>query len=250
MIKLLLSFVLIILPLASSSEVILLKTGKEIKGPIVDKTDDYVVVDFDGVFIKYYHDQIENIYSQRQKIPVISPVSSLTTVSLGPVSGKINTNQNQTRLRQLLSLYARIQKTFRFMEELDVVIDNVQTQGFHPQYEKNYIYNILRNIGKFSKSEKIEMKKNNNYIADFQEDYLKLLSLNQAFLNAVQKESRDVILNKLKEYFDRYSELLIKFREEFKANDVELYKYQMIDGDLLKLKQLFVSFERHSFEVK
>ena len=250
MIEFVLSLILFILPFTSSAEVILLKSGKEIKGPIIDKTNDYVVVDFDGVYIKYYHDQIENIYSHKQKVPVISPVSSVTTVSPAPVFGKIKTNQNQTRLRQLLSLYARAQKTFQFMEELSVVLDNVETQGFHPQYEKNFIYNILRNIQRFSEAEKMEMKKNNNYIADFQKDYLQLLRSNQDFLTAIQKDSRDVILSRLKEYFDLYSRFLIDLQEEFKSNDIEAYKYQMITDDLLRSKQLFVSFETHSFEVK
>ncbi len=51
-------------PVYLSAETILLKSGKIVEGKVLEKTDKYVKLDFQGVALTYYSDQIERIDSK------------------------------------------------------------------------------------------------------------------------------------------------------------------------------------------
>lgn len=43
------------------AETVVLKTGQEIEGTVIEKTDEYIVIDFRGVSLRYYADEITDI---------------------------------------------------------------------------------------------------------------------------------------------------------------------------------------------
>ena len=48
--------------------VLTLKSGKKVEGQIIEKTDEYIKIDFSGIPLTYYMDQIENIGPSRSKL--------------------------------------------------------------------------------------------------------------------------------------------------------------------------------------
>jgi len=59
--KIILIILLLILPSFSFAETLVLKSGQRIEGKIVEKTDDYIKVDFQGIVLTYFLDEISNI---------------------------------------------------------------------------------------------------------------------------------------------------------------------------------------------
>jgi len=43
------------------AEAVILKSGKKLEGKILEKTDKYIKIDFDGIPLTYYFDEIEKI---------------------------------------------------------------------------------------------------------------------------------------------------------------------------------------------
>ena len=58
--KILIIFLLISFTLQSHSETITFKNGKTIDAPVLERTEEYIKVDIEGVGIKYYVDEIVN----------------------------------------------------------------------------------------------------------------------------------------------------------------------------------------------
>ena len=58
---LLCGFILLCLVLASSAETIVFKSGKTINAEIIQRTNEFIKIDFNGVYLTYYLDQIEDI---------------------------------------------------------------------------------------------------------------------------------------------------------------------------------------------
>ncbi len=54
-------------PAISSAATIVLKTGQTIEGTIIEKTDKYVKIDFQGAPLTYYFDEIANISGEPPK---------------------------------------------------------------------------------------------------------------------------------------------------------------------------------------
>ena len=59
------------LPIFASAETILLKSGKTIEGKLIEKTNEYIKIDFQGVVLTYFFDEIESV--DGQKYSVVSP---------------------------------------------------------------------------------------------------------------------------------------------------------------------------------
>jgi len=60
------------LPTLSTAETITLKSGQEIEGKIIEKTDKYLKVDFQGVTITYFNDEIERVDSNTTVMPLLN----------------------------------------------------------------------------------------------------------------------------------------------------------------------------------
>ncbi len=56
-------------PFSAFAETIVLKSGKKVEGKIIEKTDKYIKVDFDGVPLTYFFDMIERIEGEQKPVP-------------------------------------------------------------------------------------------------------------------------------------------------------------------------------------
>lgn len=69
-------------PVSIFAETIVLKTGKTVEGKIVEKTNEYIKVDFQGVPVTYFIDEIESVDETKsvdeteQSLPVITEEES------------------------------------------------------------------------------------------------------------------------------------------------------------------------------
>jgi len=59
-------------PFCLLAETIILKSGKTIKGRIIEKTEEYIKIDFYGVPITYYFEEIESIHGVDPLEPIIT----------------------------------------------------------------------------------------------------------------------------------------------------------------------------------
>jgi tetratricopeptide (TPR) repeat protein len=66
-------------PVLSFAETILLKSGKTVEGKLIERTDQYIKIDFQGVPLTYFFDEIENIDGQK----------------IGPLFSKVETNDKK-----------------------------------------------------------------------------------------------------------------------------------------------------------
>ena len=97
------------IPFSLFAETIVLKSGKQIEGKILEKTDEYVRIDFMGVALSYFYDQIETIDG-------VKPISA----KKGIVPIKKEYSQNY-QLEQ--ASYAKSQKRCEQLEELSKKIE-------------------------------------------------------------------------------------------------------------------------------
>ena len=67
---------LLFLPFSLSAETIILKSGKTIEAPIIEKNDKSIKVEIRGVSITYYSDEIESIDGEKIKIETPSAIST------------------------------------------------------------------------------------------------------------------------------------------------------------------------------
>lgn len=58
--------ILFLFPILVSAETITLKSGKTVEGKLIEKTDKYIKIDFQGIPLTYYLDEIESIDGQKQ----------------------------------------------------------------------------------------------------------------------------------------------------------------------------------------
>jgi len=59
--KLTVVFLFLFVPTLASAEIIVLKSGKTMEGKLIEKTDKYIKIDFQGVPLTYYFDEIQSI---------------------------------------------------------------------------------------------------------------------------------------------------------------------------------------------
>ena len=81
--KIILIVMLLALPLVCFAETIVLKSGKTIEAKIVEKTDKYVRIDFEGVPLTYFLEDIESIdgnkiviSSSLDKAPIVTDITA------------------------------------------------------------------------------------------------------------------------------------------------------------------------------
>lgn len=65
----LVSLTCLCLSMSAFAETIVLKSGKTITGKLIEKTDEYIKIDFQGVSLTYFLDEIESIEGQDAVIP-------------------------------------------------------------------------------------------------------------------------------------------------------------------------------------
>jgi len=84
-------------PILVSAETILLKSGKTVEGKLIERADSYITIDFEGVTLTYFLDEIESIDGQKQPVvllkkdPVLEPQKNETSKN----SAQLNTVQEK-----------------------------------------------------------------------------------------------------------------------------------------------------------
>ena len=77
--KILLIFLLLMVPLFSFAETVILKSGQRIEGRIIEKTNEYVKVDFQGIVLTYFSDEINGIEGLKNSFLAKGPPLSRET---------------------------------------------------------------------------------------------------------------------------------------------------------------------------
>ena len=72
-------FLILNMAISAYGEILILKTGQTIEGKIVEKTDTYVKIDFYGIFLTYYHDEIERIIDDATPVDITTAPSNDST---------------------------------------------------------------------------------------------------------------------------------------------------------------------------
>ena len=80
--------VLFILPPFASAETVVLKSGKTVEGKLIEKTDKYIKMDFQGVPLTYFLDEIESIDGKNVYVAPVTE-SSLANTSEKPAAIEI-----------------------------------------------------------------------------------------------------------------------------------------------------------------
>jgi len=57
-------------PVSVFAETIVLKSGKTVEGKLIEKTDKYIKIDFQGVPLTYYLDEVESVDEVKQDFPL------------------------------------------------------------------------------------------------------------------------------------------------------------------------------------
>lgn len=78
-------------PISIFAETIVLKSGKIVEGKLIEKTDKYIIIDFQGISLTYYLDEVESIDG---KLVNISKKSVIIDVSNPGYAKPPNTEDN------------------------------------------------------------------------------------------------------------------------------------------------------------
>jgi len=76
--------IVLCLPILSSADTIVLKSGQKIEGKIIEKTDKHIKIDFQGVPVTYFIDEIERIDS-----PSVTPIQNSNLITKFQLSNKM-----------------------------------------------------------------------------------------------------------------------------------------------------------------
>lgn len=92
----LLLIIILCSPVLSSAETIILKSGKKVEGKVIEKTDKYVKIDFLGVPITYFMDEIERIYAEKSGFDEVAlSKGRIVNVDLGKNVSNPDEEENQ-----------------------------------------------------------------------------------------------------------------------------------------------------------
>jgi len=76
------------IPTLALAETVFLKSGQKIEGKLLEKTDKYIKIDFDGVVLTYFLDEISNIEEEKKPEPF-------------PAEDKLNKQENDTEEKNI-----------------------------------------------------------------------------------------------------------------------------------------------------
>ncbi|MCM8786612.1 MAG: hypothetical protein NC935_00975 [Candidatus Omnitrophica bacterium] len=134
---------LIFVYLPTFAEIIRLKSGKIVEGEIVEKTNEYVKIDFLGVKLKYYFDQIDAIEEKQSKF--IEPISTKDSSSFfDKTSTQVLTDTDWNYSINLLSSWEEMSQY-----ELKAAV----VKGFKPK--EDCPITIQLQVGRFSETDTI-----------------------------------------------------------------------------------------------
>jgi hypothetical protein len=80
--KILVMSFLVLMAGTADAENLILKSGRKVEGKILEKTDDYVKIDFNGVALKFYSDEIASVDQGPDIVPAeIQPMKEPKDIS-------------------------------------------------------------------------------------------------------------------------------------------------------------------------
>ncbi|MCM8831657.1 MAG: hypothetical protein NC918_05675 [Candidatus Omnitrophica bacterium] len=138
---------LIFVSLPTFADVIRLKSGKTVEGKIIEKTDEYVKIDFLGVKLKYYFDEIEKLEEGSSKIiePTVTKDSSLFFADKTTTQLLTDTNWNYSF--KLLPSWSQMSQ---------YELKSAMVKGFKPK--EDCPITIQLQVGRFSETDTIGKK--------------------------------------------------------------------------------------------
>jgi lipopolysaccharide biosynthesis regulator YciM len=80
--------ILFILPFIASAETIVLKSGQTIEGKLIEKTDKDIKIDFQGVPITYFLDEVESIDGKAVNMPKVENMPVVTQEEIADTMDK------------------------------------------------------------------------------------------------------------------------------------------------------------------
>lgn len=114
--KVALIFLLVILPLVCLAETVTLKSGKTVEGRIIDKTDKYLKMDFQGVLLTFFLDEIQAINGE--KVSLLS-----TSDNEQKQSPTINTHYVENIDEAMLENYRNIAEKYKYDGSNEIVLN-------------------------------------------------------------------------------------------------------------------------------
>lgn len=86
--RLIILLLVLCFPISLFAETIVLKSGKTVEGKIIEKTDKYIKIDFQGVPITYFLDEIESINETKQDLSSAEKIKISQGEKMADVSNK------------------------------------------------------------------------------------------------------------------------------------------------------------------
>jgi len=140
---------------SASAETIVLKSGKTVEGKIIEKTDKFVKIDFHGVELTYFNDEIQSI--EKEKLNVASPQRESSSVNASPAEEIVNRGIE----------YARVGNYDEGIAEFNKAI-TIDPNNVNAYYNRGTVYfnkgNFDQAILDFNKAIEIEPKASNAYL--------------------------------------------------------------------------------------
>jgi len=109
-------------PSISFAETIVLKSGKTIEGKIINRTNEYTEVDFMGVKLKYFNDQIEQIKETKSA----ADTNAGAPEAPGLISIKIKSSSTDNPKKE-----GGVEDFIRTLDNINAKIDSIISEGMN-----------------------------------------------------------------------------------------------------------------------
>lgn len=116
--KIIITVILLALPIICFAETIVLKSGKAIEGKIIERTDEYVRIDFEGVPLTYFLEDVESIEG---KEPALSQPKETRKLSSEDIQHGKQQVQNMLRDRPAMQKYVASDGVEKYVTEDDII---------------------------------------------------------------------------------------------------------------------------------
>ncbi len=150
--RLLILLLILYLPISVFAETIVLKSGKSVEGKLIEKTDKYIKIDFQGIAPTYYLDEIESIDGKLVSTPKKSVIIEISNPGYAKPPNKredIAINSEST-VREILTKTNYYYSTHNFDKAIEINPNNpIYYNGLGTVYgtmgnnDKALIYNEM-----------------------------------------------------------------------------------------------------------
>lgn len=133
------------------AETIFLKSGKTIEGKLIERTDKYIKIDFEGVPLTYYFDEIEKVENSSLKTSPTEPAENIYVNEKygikmkGPKGWYINVIEQKIGAIESLAIFSKysLQSKASPNPNINLVVSDISTLSItDPKecMEKSYLY--------------------------------------------------------------------------------------------------------------